>query len=448
MQAGLAGALGTVEVRPLDLVSRVRHDRQRRRPRAGPDDPRDPGPDGQGRLAGARRRQARDVRGGRLPGDRHPQGQHRTRRSTRSGRRSSRSATARGGTRRPAAVKTGTATDARDLSTYGYLAPPANPKAPALAIGVWLGNSDHSMPRSSNPAISLTAAAPLWRSVVRQLTNGQPVDRLPAARTASSVRGSTPGPAARPGPWTRADAHRAVPRRHAAGRQQRHRPARACSTARRAARGSSTRSRPSSGRGRGIRDDANWLARARSGVGVGGAVGSRTAYFWGRSGWGGPLARRVLRPVAEAGPRQRQRQRARAAARPRAAGWPAGPAAGEPAGRHAAAAPATRRAVPSSPSRRLQERAHRGPWWRDRNAELMWCRASVMRHDDGAFLASGCPTATPHPNPSPSGTLVTGRSLSPLGRPESPSSGRPTLSSARLARRSPGTLAPAAVMPM
>ena len=39
----------------------------------------------------------------------------------------------------------------------------------------------------------------------------------------------------------------------------------------------------------GCRRRPDWLARARRGVGVGGALGSRTAFFWGRSGWGGPL---------------------------------------------------------------------------------------------------------------------------------------------------------------
>ena len=38
---------------------------------------------------------------------------------------------------------------------------------PALAVGLWMGNSDHSNPRSRKPAISLTAAAPLWHAFVR-----------------------------------------------------------------------------------------------------------------------------------------------------------------------------------------------------------------------------------------------------------------------------------------
>ena len=54
------------------------------------------------------------------------------------------------GSHRPAAVKTGTANEARDLATYGYLAPPADPAAPALAVGIWMGNSDHSNPQPSS----------------------------------------------------------------------------------------------------------------------------------------------------------------------------------------------------------------------------------------------------------------------------------------------------------
>ena len=62
-QAGLAGALGTVEVRPLDLVVRLRHDRERRRPRAAADDPRDPGPDGKVVWRAPDAGHAGDVRG-------------------------------------------------------------------------------------------------------------------------------------------------------------------------------------------------------------------------------------------------------------------------------------------------------------------------------------------------------------------------------------------------
>ena len=43
-------------------------------------------------------------------------------------------------------------------------------------------------------------------------------------------------------------------------------------------------------------DVQDWLARARRGTGVGGRHDSRTAYFWGESSWGGPLAGACYRP--------------------------------------------------------------------------------------------------------------------------------------------------------
>ena len=52
-----------------------------------------------------------------------------------------------GKTRRPAAYKTGTTSDNRDVAAYGFLAPPADKKAPALAVGVWMGNSDNTPER-------------------------------------------------------------------------------------------------------------------------------------------------------------------------------------------------------------------------------------------------------------------------------------------------------------
>jgi membrane peptidoglycan carboxypeptidase len=106
------------------------------------------------------------------------------------------------GQRRPVAAKTGTANDARDLATYGFLAPPKDPSAPALAIGLWMGNSDHSNPRSRQPAISLTAAAPLWHAFVRDLTNKLPVASFarPKGVVQARIDAWTGG---RPGPWTR-----------------------------------------------------------------------------------------------------------------------------------------------------------------------------------------------------------------------------------------------------
>jgi membrane peptidoglycan carboxypeptidase len=191
------------------------------------------------------------------------------------------------GQRRPVAAKTGTASEARDLATYGFLAPPRDPTAPALAIGLWMGNSDHSNPRSRQPAISLTAAAPLWHAFVRDLTNKQPVASFapPKGVVQARIDAWTGG---KPGPWTRDT----ISEWFISGTQP---------GAKNAVDPPGLLYSPSCGGWRvdpvkaelGPKSwdfaDAAWLARARRGVGVGGQFGTRTAFFWGRTGWGGPL---------------------------------------------------------------------------------------------------------------------------------------------------------------
>jgi membrane peptidoglycan carboxypeptidase len=77
-----------------------------------------------------------------------------------------------GGTRRPAALKTGTTNDTKDLAAYGFLAPPADPAAPALAVGVWMGNSDNSQ---TGGVFSLDSTAPLWQAFLTEASKGMPV---------------------------------------------------------------------------------------------------------------------------------------------------------------------------------------------------------------------------------------------------------------------------------
>jgi len=74
--------------------------------------------------------------------------------------------------RRPAAYKTGTTDDNKDFDAFGYIAPPEDPARPALAVGVWLGNSDAS-PVGSIP--STQSSAPLWSRILQEVSAGQPV---------------------------------------------------------------------------------------------------------------------------------------------------------------------------------------------------------------------------------------------------------------------------------
>ena len=190
------------------------------------------------------------------------------------------------GQRRPAAAKTGTTDDVRDLSTYGFLAPPTEPNAAGLAVGVWLGNSDHSKPRTSNPANSL-AAANMWRAFVRDYTKNQPIATFkPPKGVVKATIDAWSGGA--PGPWTKATRQEWF----LAGTQP-------------GAKNAIDQPGLLYSKGCGgwmvdpvkaelgptawDRDVANWLDRAKRGVGVKGPYGSHTAYQAGKSSWGGTL---------------------------------------------------------------------------------------------------------------------------------------------------------------
>ena len=77
-----------------------------------------------------------------------------------------------GDARRPAAYKTGTTSDNRDVAAYGFLAPPTDEIAPALAVGVWMGNSDNS---PNDGKLSLDTSAPLWSAILTEISEGMPI---------------------------------------------------------------------------------------------------------------------------------------------------------------------------------------------------------------------------------------------------------------------------------
>ena len=78
-----------------------------------------------------------------------------------------------GKVRRPAALKTGTSTDEIDLAAMGFLPPPKDPKAEALAVGAWMGNSDNSAP--PHGTVALETAASLWQAFLEDAVKGTPV---------------------------------------------------------------------------------------------------------------------------------------------------------------------------------------------------------------------------------------------------------------------------------
>ena len=80
----------------------------------------------------------------------------------------------RDGSRRVAAVKTGTTNELKDYSTYGILPMPEGKKQPALAVGVWYGNSDSSSPNLGLLRYSLDNAGRTWVAFVRDYMNNKP----------------------------------------------------------------------------------------------------------------------------------------------------------------------------------------------------------------------------------------------------------------------------------
>jgi membrane peptidoglycan carboxypeptidase len=293
LQAGLAGALGTVEVRPLDLASAygtIANGGVRVPPRMvlevrSPDGKvvwKAPKPEGERAISAQSAFLVSDI----LAGNTDPRQNDiwAEKLAVRNGP---------GGSRRPAAAKTGTTNDARDLGTYGFL-PASGKDGVGLAVGVWMGNSDHSYPSSSKPATSLTAAAPLWRAFVRDYTKGWKVAKFsrPKDVVSATIDAWSGG---RPGGWTRdttkewfikgtqPGARKAIDKDGLLYRQ-------ACGGWRvdpvKAELG------PAAWRA----DVQDWLRRARRGVGVSGRYDSATAYFWKESSWGGPLYGACYRP--------------------------------------------------------------------------------------------------------------------------------------------------------
>lgn len=103
-----------------------------------------------------------------------------------------------GSRRRPATLKTGTTNSEIDLAAMGFLAPPADKKAPALVVGAWMGNSDNSAPPGGTMA--LETAASLWQAFLTDASRGTPIaqfDDKPEGVSQVSVdahSGMLPGP--------------------------------------------------------------------------------------------------------------------------------------------------------------------------------------------------------------------------------------------------------------
>jgi len=82
-----------------------------------------------------------------------------------------------GSKRRPATLKTGTNNDAKDLSAYGYIGIPNKEERAsgqfALAVGAWNGNSDNSLVSTAkDPVFSLDVTTYVWQGFLQEATKG------------------------------------------------------------------------------------------------------------------------------------------------------------------------------------------------------------------------------------------------------------------------------------
>ncbi|HEX6869231.1 MAG TPA: transglycosylase domain-containing protein [Candidatus Limnocylindrales bacterium] len=216
------------------------------------------------------------------------------------------------GKRRPAAYKTGTTSDNRDVAAYGYVAPPADKQAPALAVGVWMGNSDNS---PNDGKLSLDTSAPLWSAILTEVSKGtkiaqfkRPAEGLVTAKV-DAYTGLRPGPFSTrtvteyflPGtvPSRKETVRIAVTVDSKTGLKWRD----GCAGPK-VTRGYFNLSEVESNYPNWQKANANWGARAARGSGVGGGPkGTRTAYFYngafapfGRT-WGARFAPTKLCPL-------------------------------------------------------------------------------------------------------------------------------------------------------
>jgi membrane peptidoglycan carboxypeptidase len=287
LQSGLAGAIGTVETRPIDLTSAfgtfgnkgVHVPTRMVLSIDGPDGReayRAPEPRGQRAISVESAYLVTDILAGNTD-----MSENRFWASTLALRNGP------GRQRRPAAVKTGTADNNMDFGAYGYLAPPKDKEAPALAVGIWMGNSDHSAPRTSAPPNSLQAAGEVWHSFVRDYTRKWPVAdfQRPKDVVSATIDRWSGG---RPGPWTRSTFRELfIVGTEPGARRAIDEPGLLYSTG--CGGWMVDPVAAELGPDRWLDDVEAWVRRARRGAGVRGEYGSTTAYWFGERSWGGPL---------------------------------------------------------------------------------------------------------------------------------------------------------------
>jgi membrane peptidoglycan carboxypeptidase len=216
-----------------------------------------------------------------------------------------------GKTRRPAAYKTGTTSDNRDVAAYGYLAPPTDKTAPALAVGVWMGNSDNT---PNDGKLSLDTSAPLWSAILTEVSKGEKIAQFkpPADIVSAKVDAFT---GLKPGPFTKKTITELFVPGTVPTQKETLRVAVSVDAATgllwqdgcagpKVTKGYFNMSEVEANFPAWQKADVSWGARAARGSGVGGGLkGTRTSYFYNRAfapfgrTWGAPFAPRATCPL-------------------------------------------------------------------------------------------------------------------------------------------------------
>lgn len=217
-----------------------------------------------------------------------------------------------GKTRRPAAYKTGTTNDNKDVAAYGYLAPPADPDEPALAVGIWMGNSDNT---PNDGKLSLDTSAPLWSAILTDISRGTPIAKFkpPSGLETATVDAFT---GLKPGPFTTKTVKELFIKGTVPTQKETSRVSLQIDAASgllwqdgcvgpQVTKGFMNLNEVEAGFPEWQKANRNWAARAARGAGVrGGAKGTRTAYFYGDGfypfgrSWGAPFAPKETCPLA------------------------------------------------------------------------------------------------------------------------------------------------------
>ncbi len=197
------------------------------------------------------------------------------------------------GAYRPLQLKTGTTNDIRDLTAYGLAAQPKDPAEPAIAVGVWMGNSDHTPPTVGDATLfGSDGPARVWQAFMRDYLQGEPVaafDRPDKGLVETTIDFWSGG---QPGEWTR-DTTREwfINGTEPGSRNEVDEPG---LLYREACGGSwyvdPLKAEKNNAPEQWKSDVRDWTARARRGPGARSIpYGTLTSYFWGESTWGGPI---------------------------------------------------------------------------------------------------------------------------------------------------------------